>query len=212
MNPNERFLRVNDIPSVIQSMKPNRLLGPNLVVLSLLLLCAFCSCGQPAQIILLRHAEKPRDKAAVHLSPRGQERAAALTSLLGRTSLLTSNAPITALYATKVSSHDRSQRTGETLAPLSKELSLPVMTPFRSNNYRQLAAKVLSDTTYRDKTVVICWTHTEIAELASALGVKPTPRHWKSTVFDRLWIITFPQDNAQLTDRPQHLLAGDSVH
>src|SRR5262245_7969051 len=91
--------------------------------------------AQPARGILLRHAEKPEETGSVHLSPRGEERARALVSLLGRNSLLTSNAPVAALYATHVTKNDRSHRTGETLAPLSKDLALPVDTMFDSENF-----------------------------------------------------------------------------
>ena len=168
--------------------------------------------GQPAQIILLRHGEKPDDKAAVHLSARGEERARALVSLLGRSSPLTNNIPVAALYASKVTRRDHSQRTGETLAPLGKDLGLPVKTPFGSDDYRRLASSVLRDPFYRGKTVVICWTHHDLAPLAAAFGVTPAPRPWKETVFDRLWLITFLHGHAQLNDYQQPLLAGDSTH
>ena len=177
------------------------------------LLLSACQLGaQPAQIILLRHAEKPADKAEVHLSSRGRERAQALVALLGRQSPFTTNTPVAALYATRVTKHDRSQRTGQTLAPLSQDLGLPVNTAFGSDEYASLAASILSNPTYRGRTVIICWTHVEIVRLVEALGVKPKPPPWKDKVFDRLWVITVTSSGATLRNLPQRLLSGDSRH
>jgi hypothetical protein len=166
--------------------------------------------GQPAQIILFRHAEKPDDPASVHLTEQGRRRALGLVALLGRHSALTSNAPVAALYATRVTRHDRSHRTGETLEPLGQDLGLPLDTRFGSDNYRVLAAGVLNNPAYRGRTVIICWTHHEIAQLAGALGVQPQPAAWKDKRFDRLWVISFPNGRAALRDLPQELLPGDS--
>ncbi len=179
-------------------------------LLAFLLFSALGALGQPPQIILFRHAEKPDDPAAVHLSPRGEERARALVSLLGRSSTLTSNAPIAALYATRVTKHDHSQRTGETLAPLAQELGLPVQAPYETEFCSLLARDILANADYRGKTVVICWTHHNIADLAASLGVKPKPAQWKDKTFDRLWIIKPTARSAELQDLPQRLLGSDS--
>ncbi len=179
--------------------------------LASLLLAALELGAQPAQIILLRHAEKPDDQAEVHLSSRGRERAQALVALLGRHSSFTTNTPVAALYATRVTKHDRSQRTGETLAPLGQDLGVPVNTAFGSDEYASLAASILSNPTYRGRTVIICWTHREIAQLAETLGLKPKPPPWKDKVFDRLWVIRLENGGATIGDLPQRLLAGDST-
>ncbi|HXI51413.1 MAG TPA: histidine phosphatase family protein [Candidatus Saccharimonadales bacterium] len=168
--------------------------------------------AQPAQIILLRHGEKPDEASSVHLSARGEERAQALATLLGPGSRFTTNAPIASLLATQVTRHDRSHRTSETLAPLGRVLGLPVEPSADSDNYRQLAHRILSDRNWRGKTVVICWTHHDLAQLAGALGVRPTPPAWKEKVYDRLWILNFDHGHPTLSDVPQHLLKGDSKH
>jgi len=179
-------------------------------LLLVLLFSALTALGQPAQVILFRHAEEPYDPAAVNLSPRGMERARALVSLLGKNSLLTSNAPIAALYATHVTKHGRSHRASETIAPLSDKLRLPAQTPYESKQYSLLARDILGNRAYRGKTVVICWTHEDIAELAAALGVQPKPPPWKGKVFDRLWVIKPHGHDVEFRDLPQHLLKGDS--
>ena len=179
-------------------------------LLAVLLLTALAAFSQPAQIILLRHAEKPDDPAAVNLSPRGEGRARALVSLLGTNSPLTSNAPVAALYATRVTKHGHSHRTGETLAPLARELGLPVQTPYETELYSLLARDILSNRAYQGKTVVICWTHHDIAGLAAALGVRPKPPPWKEKTFDRLWLVRPSARTAEFQDLPQRLLKGDS--
>lgn len=179
-------------------------------LLALLLLNPLAALGQPAQIILLRHAEKPDDPSALHLSSRGEDRARALASLLGTNSTLTSDAPIAALYATHVTKHDHGERPGETLAPLATKLGLPVQTPYASGLYSPLARAILANTNYVGKTVVICWTHRNMADLASALGVKPQPAPWKAKTFDRLWIIQPGGAKAGFKNLPQRQLEGDS--
>lgn len=182
------------------------------VPILLAVLNALNACCQPAQIVLLRHAEKPDDPAAIHLSPRGEQRARALVTLLGKGSTLTSNAPIAALYATRTTKHDHSQRTSETLAPLAKESGLSVQLLYETKFYSLLAGDILANAAYRGKTVVVCWTHHNIADLAANLGVKPKPARWKDRTFDRLWVIKLGNSSAHLNDVPQHLLSGDSKH
>lgn len=180
------------------------------VLIAVLLLGSLNLFSQPAQIILLRHGEKPDDPVALHLSPRGEERARALVSLLGRNSSLTSNAPVAALFATRVTGHGHSQRTGETLIPLAKDLGLPVLTPHPNERYALLARDILGNRAYLGKTVVICWTHHEMADLAGALGVTPKPGPWKDKTYDRLWLIKPRAGAAEFRDVPQRLLHGDA--
>lgn len=164
----------------------------------------------PAQVILLRHGEKPSDPAEVHLSHRGERRAQALVTLLGKDCRWTKSAPIVALYATHLTKHDRSHRTSETLTPLSQHLGLPIESPYKSEEFEALARKLLSDSKYDGKTVVVCWTHHDLSQLAGALRVRPQPPAWKDSVFDRLWIIHYTSGKARLEDVPQKLLKGDS--
>ncbi len=174
------------------------------------LITAITAAAQPAQVFLFRHAEKPDDEAALHLSTRGRERAEALVKLLGKGTVLATNAPIAAIYATRVTKHGHGARTSETVTPLARDLALPVLTPYPSELGSRLARDVLTNPAYRGKSVVICWTHHEIAELAAALGVRPAPEPWKDKVFDRLWIIRPAERSADLENLPQRLLKGDS--
>lgn len=167
--------------------------------------------GAPTQIILLRHAEKPDDPADPSLSPKGRERAEALVSLLGpKDAPLTRKAPIAALYATRITKNGRSLRTRETLAPLAKKLGINVNTPYKSEEVEDLARDVLANATYEGKTVVICWTHQEIADLAGAFGVNPKPDKWKDKRFDKFWILDFRGGTVKFRESAQRLLPGDA--
>jgi len=172
------------------------------VLLSFGLQAAF---SEPAQIILIRHAEKPEDTNAVHLSKEGEKRAKELVSFLTTDPALTKFGLPVALYATHPTKHGHGVRTVETLTPLAKELHLPIQEPYLSEDYQGLARSVLSNPRYAGKCVVICWNHTEIPQLAAALGVRPEPPEWKESVFDRVFLITYEDGKAILKNLPQVL-------
>jgi len=145
----------------------------------------------PAQIILLRHAEKPADPEDPHLSPAGVKRAEQLVSFITKDPAMSRLGLPVAVFATQTTKHDNGQRTQETVAPLARALKLPVQTPFLSKNYAALARQILANPAYAGKTVLICWTRDEIPKLAAALGVKPRPSKWKESVFDRVYVISY---------------------
>jgi hypothetical protein len=109
-----------------------------------------------------------------------------------------------------VTKHDHSARTGETRAPLAKQLDLRVQTPHETGLDASFAHHILANPNYRDKTVEGCWTRHNIADLAVAFGVEPKPAPWKPLTFDRLWVIKLKANNAELQDLPQRLLKNDS--
>ena len=166
--------------------------------------------ARPAEIILIRHAEKPFEETNVHLAPQGQERARALVPLLTSKALFITNGLPVALFAARPTPRGHGQRTAETLEPLAHKLKLPIQTPYGSGEYGSLARQILKDPRLDGKTVVVCWVHDCLPELADALGAKHHPGRWKATVFDRAWVITFRGKKTILTDVPLHLLAGDS--
>lgn len=166
--------------------------------------------GQPAQVLLLRHAEKPADDADPQLSAKGRERAQALAEWLGRPNELTRQAPVAALYASRMSKQGRGRRTAETLAPLGQWLNLTVLTPYRPDEGEALARAVMTNPAYRGKTVVVCWSHSELSQIAAAFGVQPEPPAWKDKRFDRVWRLTFAEERVHWSDLPQRLLKGDS--
>jgi len=161
-------------------------------------LLAAAPAPRPAQIILIRHAEKPADAKNPHLSRTGLERAERLVSFITTDPAMTRFGPPVAVFATRTTKDGDGQRTQETVAPLARALKLPVQTPFVGKDYAKLAKLVLANPAYAGKTVLICWNHEEIPQLAAALGIKPEPPKWKASVFDRVYLISYQGDKAAL--------------
>jgi hypothetical protein len=154
---------------------------------------------RPAQIILIRHAEKPADRDDPHLSPAGVERAKQLVSFIKTDRAMTRFGLPVAIFATETTKDDNGQRTQETVTPLAASLGLAVQTPYHGKDYAALAKWILSKRAYAGKTVVICWNHEEIPQLTAALGVTPAPRKWKSNVFDVVYLISYRGGSAVLS-------------
>jgi hypothetical protein len=152
----------------------------------------------PAQIILIRHGDKPANPANPHLSGKGEKRAQRLLSFITKDPTVMKFGPPVAIFATQTTNDDNGQRTQETVAPLARALKLPVQTPYHGKNYAELAKRILSDPAYRGKTVVICWNHEVIPQLAAALGVSPMPPKWKGSVYDLVYEISYHDGKAIL--------------
>jgi hypothetical protein len=153
---------------------------------------------RPAQIILIRHADKPADSKNPHLSPAGVQRAERLVSFVTTDPAVTRFGLPVAVFATRTTRNDNGQRTQETVAPLARVLKLPVQTPFLGKDYAALAQLILADPVYAGKTVLICWNHEEIPQLAAALGVTPEPPKWKGSVYDQVYLISYRDGTAAL--------------
>ena len=69
----------------------------------------------------------------------------------------------------------------------------------RLKDYAALAKLILSEPSYAGKTVLVCWNHEDIPQLAAALGVTPEPPKWKSSVYDRVYVISYSDGKATLT-------------
>jgi len=178
------------------------------------LLAVACSTvsAQPERIILLRHAEKPSDDNKSTLSARGQERAKALVAYFTQTPGLLDQESQVVLFATRFGKKVRDNHTHETLAPLARQLHLRIEAPFENTSYSALAKHILTSPECKGKVVIVCWDHEHLPDLAAALGVRPAPAKWKSTVFDRVWLLSPKDGRMQLQDLPQRLLHGDSKH
>jgi hypothetical protein len=179
---------------------------------------------QPRYVLIIRHAEKPKDGKDVNLTSRGAGRAAALPSLF----LIPPTFPTKParfptpdfLFATKDSKS--SDRPVETVQPLSKALGdLHIHDKHSDKDYQAVVDHVFGDAKYAGKTVLICWHHGKIPDLALSVSKKAKnkdklkseiPQKWSGKVFDRLWQFTFDsQGNATFADQPQRLLFGDSA-
>jgi len=150
-------------------------------------LCAVFLClaplsfAQPAQIIIVRHAEKTADPNNRHLSEIGRQRAQALVQFVrSQTPALFLELPV-ALYATARQEKGTGQRCQETVQPLSKALNLPLQTAFK---VKLLAKEVLEKPQHRGRCVLICWTHQRTPGLIEALGIHPPPPKLEENNYD----------------------------
>jgi hypothetical protein len=160
---------------------------------------ALPAASPPAQVIVIRHAEKPSDPTDPHLPPEGVAHAKRWVSFFMKDPAATRFGRPVAVFATKMTKDDNGQRTQETMKPLADALGLSVLTPYHGNDYAALAKLILSETAYAGKTVVVCWNHEDIPQLVSALGVTPEPPQWSGHVFDQVYLITYRNGTAVLT-------------
>jgi hypothetical protein len=162
---------------------------------------AFCSlvgpftkdaAASPAQVLLIRHAEKP-DQGS-NLSQEGELRAQAYVQYFQTSPQVTRFGTPVAIYAMSPSDADSGNRPTETVAPLAQALGLPILNSFAKSDISPLAETVLSNPAYEGRMVLICWEHKMLSKIAGALGVQPEPDKWDSSVFDQVWEIDFSND------------------
>lgn len=177
----------------------------------------------PHQVLIIRHAEKPDDDGDPNLSSRGAARAAALPELfLIPPAFPTKPAPFPTpdfVYATKAS--EKSNRPVETVSPLAKVLGdLRIHDRHANDDFQDVVDAIFGDDKHDGKTVLICWHHGKIRKLTLAVLARAknadkvmdkVPCEWDEAVFDRVWQITFDDQNkATFANRPQRLLFEDT--
>src|SRR4029077_3988836 len=77
---------------------------------------------RPAQIILIRHADKPADPQDPHLSQAGVQRAERLVPFITTDPAMTRFGLPVAVFATRTTTQDTGLRTQDTVAPLARAL------------------------------------------------------------------------------------------
>lgn len=190
----------------------------------------------PAQVLLIRHAEKPLppDKEGIHLNMQGRQRAHALVPFFMEDPRMTELGTPVVIFAQKPKTKKNSRRPIETVKPLAEALGLEVNTTFHRDQVKALVDEILMNPEYEGKTVLVCWGHEFLGKIATALGVDPNVSttwgrviydtiatsisgdtkekrlKWPKT-YDRVWVISY-HDNGEVEfkDIPQRLLYGDS--
>jgi hypothetical protein len=168
--------------------------------------------GQPATVMIIRHAEKPDEGHC--LSVRGWQRAAALVPFfVGELSDECGDpepgfGKPAAIYAQKSDAEHKSRRPFETVQALAVALKLDIK-GFAHDDFKAMIREIQGMPAYAGKLVLICWEHHAIPDLAEALGVDDPP-DWPGHSFDRVWVIKRRDGKAKLHDVPQKLLYGDT--
>jgi len=169
-----------------------------------------------ANIVLIRHGEKPPDHAIRVLSRMGEDRAA----YIGRCGTHSSPAlwlgPPTAIMAAKVK-RGKSSRSLQTVIPLARALGLVIEHSVAKDRHKKFAKKALKKLDC-GKTLFVSWEHKEISGLVRALRVpnadtpdfsawplrcgafhEPVSRkhgNRKSSCYDQMWQITLSKETA----------------
>jgi phosphohistidine phosphatase SixA len=157
--------------------------------------------SRPREILLIRHAEEPAGGASVHLNTAGRGRADHLSQLFPARF-----ATPDLLFAAR--SSKASHRSVETLTPLAAALHLRIDDSYDDAQYRKLAKAVLSRADCAGKHLLICWHHSTLPELASALGAGHAPSKWPDGQYDRVWQLRFTATGVVFADLPQGLASA----
>lgn len=163
----------------------------------------------PAQVFIIRHGEKPSTGESLAL--KGKIRAAALVPFLLENPLYTKYGPPVAIFAQGTPTIHASPRAIETMTPLAKALNIKINTNYSRVEASHAAQEILSNPDYHGKTVVACFEHVALEDVAAGLGITPRPS-WPKNIWDRVWIVNFDeQGHPTLQTEAQELLFGDST-
>src|SRR5262249_34191 len=155
------------------------------------ILAGAVALGQPARVLIIRHAEKPDDGHC--LSVEGWQRAAALVPFfLGELSDECGDprpgfARPVPIYFQKPTSQNKSRRPLQTVQGLAQTLKLEPR-GFAHTDYAEMVRQIQKTSAFQGQTVLICWEHRAIADVARAFGVRDPP-NWHGSAFDRVWVI-----------------------
>ena len=142
--------------------------------------------ADPLQVLLIRHGEKPEGKRDPHLTTAGRERATRWAEILG-----TCDPRPELLLATKPSLEHPRVRPIETLQPLADRLKLKIETPHLSDAHDALATMIRTNARFTGRSVVICWVHQSLPELARELGATNAPASWHADDYGSVWRLTY---------------------
>lgn len=148
----------------------------------------------PTQVILIRHGEKLDQKnPGPYLSRVGVLRSLMLPSYFAQ------NYPVPAALFAKKPHGSSSMRTVQTVAPTANYFAS--LYPKQANNFviktyrkwKSVVQQVLTEKAYEGHSVIICWIHDDLPEIACKLGVNNAPK-WHGDNFNWVWIIDYNTD------------------
>jgi phosphohistidine phosphatase SixA len=135
--------------------------------------------GGPSRILLTRHAEKTGKLDDIYLSKAGVKRANRLATYIPETF----GNPDFVFAAAR---SKRSVRSIETMKPLAAALGIEVNYEIEDKDFETLITEIFSNPDYRGKTIVICWHHGKLPEIAALVGASAGnyPDPWPQDVFN----------------------------
>jgi hypothetical protein len=165
----------------------------------------------PAQVVIIRHAEKP--PIGNDLNAQGYQRANALPGFFSSNSIVDAFGDPVAIYAMAPSKADGTMRPIETVTPLAQQLGLTIQENYTKNDLQPVVSEIMNDPQYDGRMVVVCWEHTVIPQLAQTFGLTNGPTMWPDNVFDIAWVLHFDGNSAVdgFVMVPENVLPGDST-
>ena len=157
------------------------------------LLGAGTAFAAPAQVILIRHAEKPAEGTG--LSAQGFKRAEALVKFFTTEAAVTRYGTPVAIYAAAPKHEDSSVRSIQTVTPLANALNIKIDTRFTRGQTNKIVRDLMENPAYDGRLVLVCWQHTNLVEIAQNLAEYNNsprvsiPQLWPDDVYDRVWIL-----------------------
>ncbi len=148
------------------------------------------------RIILIRHAEKP--KQGDNLTCQGLNRSLQLPHLLyTRFGLPTA----TYIPAMALGDSTKHSRMFQTVIPFAVKYNLALTSKFMEDDSTAMAREIMQ----KKGTILVIWEHKRIASIARALGIRDNTLHWPDDDYDSIWIITVHDDHATLTRSKEQL-------
>ena len=164
----------------------------------------------PAQVLIIRHAEKINDELP-QLSNVGYQRAQTLVDFFINNASVNAFGPPVAIFAAVPKNANGSIRPYETVAPLATALQMSVILDFEKDDFKKVKQAILENSEYDGKTVLLSWVNDEIPKLAKKLGADTAPTDWDSNTFDRVWKLSFDaNENVTFENIPMGVMPGDS--
>ena len=183
------------------------------------LLGAGAAFAAPAQVIFIRHAEKP--DYGPELSAQGFKRADALVNFFRTNPAVTRYGTPVAIFAAAPKNDDSSVRSIQTVTPLAKALRLTINADLTKGQTSKLVRAIMENPAYDGKMVLVCWQHEKLVEAAQTLAeyggaaqavYNAIPAVWPAAAFDRAWVLDLTGGKVvSFKNVPQRLLPGDSA-
>ena len=138
------------------------------------------------KIVIIRHGEKP--SVGDNLCPKGLNRAMLLPPVLHKVAGIPAHIFIPRINTGKSTG---SIRMLQTVTPFAVEYNLTINSSFDKMDVKAAAKEILK----KSGTVLVVWEHSNIPDLAKALGVKGNLK-WKDDDFGSIWIIEFKNNSS----------------
>ena len=175
----------------------------------------------PGLVILIRHAEKPGESKGHYLTddetkdpnlaPAGYFRAGAYAAYFDPKRNGGLYPAIDHIFATKAS--HASNRPVLTVTPLAAALGKKIHADFdnKPEGIQQLAGALLSGT-YAGQTILVCWHHGTLPDVAKALGYDNAPKI-PGTSFDVVWQLAWASGatTPSFTPSTENLMYDDAA-